>query len=82
MLSPHSITYCDSDKRHPSLLWASVHCLLSASRATTLSVAAKPIAAEIARATKHELACLKALPMVWEDFMIKLRATDPQLFDK
>jgi ribulose-5-phosphate 4-epimerase/fuculose-1-phosphate aldolase len=49
-----------------------------ASRAT--GVAARPIAAEIARATKQELASLKALPMVWEDFMAKLRATDPQLF--
>jgi L-fuculose-phosphate aldolase len=49
-----------------------------ASRAT--GVAARPIASEIARATKQELASLKALPMVWEDFMAKLRATDPQLF--
>src|SRR5207244_12737487 len=45
-----------------------------ASRAT--GAAARPIASEIARATKQELASLKALPMVWEDFMIKLRATD------
>ena len=49
-----------------------------ASRAT--GVAARPINSEIARATKKELASLKALPMVWEDFMIKLRATDPELF--
>ena len=43
-------------------------------------IPARPIASEIARATKKELASLKALPMVWEDFMIKLRATDPELF--
>ncbi len=55
------------------------HLVVSgALRATGIS--ARPIAPEIARATKKELASLKALPMVWEDFMIKLRATDPQLF--
>src|SRR5262249_55451105 len=50
-----------------------------ASRAT--GVPAKPIAPEIARLTKQELAGLKALPMVWEDLMAKFKATDPALFE-
>ena len=49
-----------------------------ASRATGL--AARPIAAEIARATKQELNNLKALPLVWEDVMARLRLSDPGLF--
>jgi ribulose-5-phosphate 4-epimerase/fuculose-1-phosphate aldolase len=49
-----------------------------ASRAT--GVAAKPVSPEIARLTKQELASLKAMPMVWDDLMAKLRATDPGLF--
>jgi phage FluMu protein gp41 len=43
-------------------------------------VAAKPVSPEIARLTKQELASLKAMPMVWDDLMAKLRATDPGLF--
>jgi len=49
-----------------------------AARATGLTP--RPIHAEIARATKQELASLKAFPMVWADQMAKLRATDPVLF--
>jgi ribulose-5-phosphate 4-epimerase/fuculose-1-phosphate aldolase len=49
-----------------------------AARATGLTP--KPISPEIAQLTKRELGSLKALPMVWEDLMIKLRATDPGLF--
>jgi ribulose-5-phosphate 4-epimerase/fuculose-1-phosphate aldolase len=49
-----------------------------ASRATGL--VARPIAAEIARATKQELNSLKALPLVWEDVMARLRLSDPGLF--
>jgi ribulose-5-phosphate 4-epimerase/fuculose-1-phosphate aldolase len=49
-----------------------------ASRAT--GVPAKPISAEVARATKQELGSLKALPLVWQDFMAKLAVTDPALF--
>jgi ribulose-5-phosphate 4-epimerase/fuculose-1-phosphate aldolase len=49
-----------------------------ASRATGL--AARPISPQIALATKQELMNLKALPLVWEDLMTKLRATDPALF--
>jgi ribulose-5-phosphate 4-epimerase/fuculose-1-phosphate aldolase len=49
-----------------------------AARATGLTP--KPIHPEIARATKQELAGLKAFPMVWADQMTKLRATDPALF--
>jgi ribulose-5-phosphate 4-epimerase/fuculose-1-phosphate aldolase len=49
-----------------------------AARATGLT--AKPISSEIAQLTKRELGGLKALPLVWEDLMIKLRATDPGLF--
>ena len=48
--------------------------------ARAMGVTPRPIAPEIAQATKKELSGLKALPMVWEDFMTKLRATDPQLF--
>jgi ribulose-5-phosphate 4-epimerase/fuculose-1-phosphate aldolase len=49
-----------------------------AARATGLP--AKPIAPEIARLTKQELGALKALPLVWEDLMAKIRATDAGLF--
>jgi ribulose-5-phosphate 4-epimerase/fuculose-1-phosphate aldolase len=49
-----------------------------ASRAT--GVPARPIAPEVARATKQELSNLKALPLVWEDLMAKLHQTDPRLF--
>jgi L-fuculose-phosphate aldolase len=49
-----------------------------ASRA--LGIQPRPIAPEVARKTKQELASLKALPLVWEDLMLKLRATDPALF--
>jgi ribulose-5-phosphate 4-epimerase/fuculose-1-phosphate aldolase len=40
----------------------------------------KPIHPEVALATKKELAGLKALGMVWEDLMAKLRKSDPELF--
>jgi len=49
-----------------------------ASRAT--GIAAKPIAPEVARATQRELMSLKALPLVWSDFMTRLRQTDSDLF--
>lgn len=49
-----------------------------AARATGLP--ARPIAPEVARATKRELAGLKAFPLVWNDLMAKLRVTDPGLF--
>lgn len=39
----------------------------------------RPIAPEVARATKEELASLKALPLVWADLMARLRTTDPAL---
>ena len=48
--------------------------------ARALGVPAKPISPEVARLTKQELGGLKALPMVWDDLMAKLRATDPALF--
>jgi ribulose-5-phosphate 4-epimerase/fuculose-1-phosphate aldolase len=50
----------------------------AASRAT--GIAAKPIAPEVARTTKQELMGLKALPIVWEDLMARLRQTDEELF--
>jgi ribulose-5-phosphate 4-epimerase/fuculose-1-phosphate aldolase len=50
----------------------------NAARAT--GITPRPIAAEVALATKKELAALKALPLVWEDLMAKLRLTDPSLF--
>jgi ribulose-5-phosphate 4-epimerase/fuculose-1-phosphate aldolase len=49
-----------------------------AARAT--GITPKPISPEVAQMTKRELGGLKALPLVWEDLMIKLRATDPGLF--
>ena len=49
-----------------------------AARATGLTP--RSISPEVARLTKQELASLKALPLVWSDFMAKLRATDPALF--
>jgi ribulose-5-phosphate 4-epimerase/fuculose-1-phosphate aldolase len=48
--------------------------------ARAMGVAAKPIAPEVALATKQELRSLAALGLVWEDLMNKLRATDPGLF--
>jgi ribulose-5-phosphate 4-epimerase/fuculose-1-phosphate aldolase len=54
--------------------------LTVAGAARALGVTARPIAPEVARATRQELLNLKALPMVWEDLMIKLRASDPDLF--
>ena len=50
----------------------------AASRAT--GIAAKPIAPEVALATKQELMGLRALPIVWEDLMARLRLTDEELF--
>jgi ribulose-5-phosphate 4-epimerase/fuculose-1-phosphate aldolase len=50
----------------------------AASRFT--GVPAKPIGPEVARMTKQELASLKALPLVWEDILARLRTTDPGLF--
>ena len=48
-----------------------------AARAT--GITPKPIAPEVALATKQELMSLAALNLVWEDLMAKLRATDPAL---
>jgi ribulose-5-phosphate 4-epimerase/fuculose-1-phosphate aldolase len=50
----------------------------AASRFT--GIPAKPIAPDVARMTKQELASLKALPLVWEDILARLRPTDPDLF--
>ncbi|MBA3501773.1 MAG: class II aldolase/adducin family protein [Myxococcota bacterium] len=50
----------------------------AASRAT--GIAATPIAPDVARMTRQELMGLKALPMVWEDLMARLRQTDGELF--
>jgi len=49
----------------------------AAARAT--GVTPKPIAPEVALATRQELMSLAALNLVWEDLMAKLRATDPAL---
>lgn len=43
---------------------------------------ARPIAPQVALATKKELAGLGALPMIWHDQMARLRATDPELFSE
>jgi ribulose-5-phosphate 4-epimerase/fuculose-1-phosphate aldolase len=45
-----------------------------------MGVPARPISPEIAQLTKKELMSLKALPLVWEDLMAKLKPTDPALF--
>jgi ribulose-5-phosphate 4-epimerase/fuculose-1-phosphate aldolase len=50
----------------------------AAGRAT--GVTPKPISSETALLTKKELMSLKALPMVWQDLMAKLKASDPGLF--
>lgn len=52
--------------------------VLMASRAA--GVTPKPIHLQVALATKKELAGLKALGMVWDDLMAKLRKTDAELF--
>ena len=49
----------------------------AASRATGLPP--RPIPAAVAQATKDELNRLRALPLIWEDLMAKLRATDAAL---
>jgi L-fuculose-phosphate aldolase len=49
----------------------------AAARAT--GITPRPIAPEIAQATKKELASLKALPMIWNDLMARLRVSDPAL---
>jgi ribulose-5-phosphate 4-epimerase/fuculose-1-phosphate aldolase len=54
--------------------------LAVAGAARAMGVPARPIAREVARATREELLNLKALPLVWEDMMAKLRASDPGLF--
>jgi ribulose-5-phosphate 4-epimerase/fuculose-1-phosphate aldolase len=51
--------------------------VLGAARATGLTP--RPIAPEVARATRQELGSLKALPLVWADLMARLRLSDPDL---
>ncbi len=51
-----------------------------AARAT--GITPKPIAPEVALATKQELMSLAALQLVWEDLMAKLRMTDPGLVEE
>jgi ribulose-5-phosphate 4-epimerase/fuculose-1-phosphate aldolase len=49
----------------------------AAGRAT--GITPRPIAPEVARATKQELMSLAALNLVWEDLMARLRVSDPAL---
>jgi ribulose-5-phosphate 4-epimerase/fuculose-1-phosphate aldolase len=56
--------------------------LTVAGASRTMGITARPISPEIALLTKKELMSLKALPMVWDDLMAKLKATDPALFAK
>jgi ribulose-5-phosphate 4-epimerase/fuculose-1-phosphate aldolase len=39
----------------------------------------RPIAPEVAQATRQELGTLKAMPLVWADLMARLRTTDPEV---
>jgi ribulose-5-phosphate 4-epimerase/fuculose-1-phosphate aldolase len=48
--------------------------------AQALGANARPITPQVALATKAELMRLNALPMVWQDQMARLRATDSELF--
>jgi ribulose-5-phosphate 4-epimerase/fuculose-1-phosphate aldolase len=48
--------------------------------AQAIGATARPIAPQVALATKKELASLNALPMIWQDQMVRLKATDPDLF--
>jgi L-fuculose-phosphate aldolase len=48
--------------------------------AQAIGATPRPIAPQVALATKKELANLNALPLIWQDQMIRLRATDPELF--
>jgi ribulose-5-phosphate 4-epimerase/fuculose-1-phosphate aldolase len=52
-----------------------------AAAARFTGIPARPIAPEVARLTKQELVNLKALPLVWEDILARLRASDPALFE-
>ena len=40
-----------------------------------------PIAPEAARRAKAEIARIPVLPLLWKDFLTRLRATDPDLFE-
>lgn len=48
--------------------------------AQAIGATSRPISPQIALATKKELASLNALPMIWHDQMVRLRASDPDLF--
>jgi ribulose-5-phosphate 4-epimerase/fuculose-1-phosphate aldolase len=48
--------------------------------AQAIGATARPIAPQVALATKKELANLNALPMIWQDQMARLKATDLDLF--
>jgi ribulose-5-phosphate 4-epimerase/fuculose-1-phosphate aldolase len=48
--------------------------------AQAIGATSRPISLQVALATKKELASLNALPLIWQDQMIRLRATDPDLF--
>ena len=48
--------------------------------AQAIGATARPIAPQVALATKKELVSLNALPMIWQDQMARLAVTDKDLF--
>lgn len=64
------------------LLEGMVERNLSVARAAqSLSRKPVPIALEAARRAKAEIARIPVLPLLWKDFLTRLRATDPDLFE-
>lgn len=55
--------------------------LAVAQAARNLGLEPIPIAPEAARRAKAEIARIPVLPLLWKDFMARLRSTDPDLFE-
>jgi ribulose-5-phosphate 4-epimerase/fuculose-1-phosphate aldolase len=52
-----------------------------AQAARSLGIEPVPIALEAARRAKAEIARIPVLPLLWKDFLTRLRSTDPDLFE-
>ncbi len=55
--------------------------LAVAQAAQSLGLKPVPIAPDAARRAKAEIARIPVLPLLWKDFLTRLRATDPNLFE-
>ena len=52
-----------------------------ATAARSLGLKPTPIATEVARRAKAEIGRIPVLPLLWKDFLVRLRMTDPDLFE-